>query len=126
MQFKAKKKKKNDECRCECNEIDDSSSCKNNYMWNLGTCDCKCNKTCKTDEYLDIKKCLCKKRLFSKLVLACEDEILNTRETSLASEGSNCLNRKISLVIIFLLFIVVTSISCYYYYKRYWIKKEYA
>ena len=24
-------------------------------MWNPCTCDCKCNKACKTDEYLDVK-----------------------------------------------------------------------
>ena len=40
-------------------------------------------KTCKDEEYLDIKIDLCKKRLFDKLVLACEDEILNTSGTPL-------------------------------------------
>ena len=28
---------------CECKELDDLSSCKDDYMWNLSTCDCKCN-----------------------------------------------------------------------------------
>ena len=46
-------------------------------------CDCECNKACKIDEYLNIKKCSCEKRLFGKLASACEDEILNTIETSL-------------------------------------------
>ena len=36
-----------------------------------------CNKAYKTDEYLDTKK-----RLIGKLVLECEDEMLNTTETS--------------------------------------------
>ena len=35
-------------------------------------------ETCKDEEYLDIKIGLCKKCLFGELVLACEDEILNT------------------------------------------------
>ena len=26
-------------------------------MCHLGTCGCECNKTCKTEEYLDIKNC---------------------------------------------------------------------
>ena len=52
-------------------------------MWNPSTCDCECNKTCKIDEYLDIRNCSCEKRLFGKLVLVCEDEMLNTTETSL-------------------------------------------
>ena len=25
-------------------------------MWNPSTCDCDCNKACKTDDYSDIKK----------------------------------------------------------------------
>ena len=33
-------------------------------------------------EYLDNKNCACEKRLFSKLVLACEDKILNTIDTT--------------------------------------------
>ena len=48
------------------------SSCKDDYAWNLSTCDCECNKACKIDEYLDNKNCLCEKRLIGKLVLECE------------------------------------------------------
>ena len=51
-------------------------------MWNFSTCDCECNKVRKIGEYLDIKNYSYKKRLSGKLVLACEDEILNTIETS--------------------------------------------
>ena len=32
---------------------------------------------------LEIKNCFCKQHLFGKLVLACEDNIFNTTETSL-------------------------------------------
>ena len=52
-------------------------------MWDLSTCDCTCDKACKIDKYLDVKNCSCKKRLFGKLVLACEDEILNATDISL-------------------------------------------
>ena len=48
-------------------------------MWNYRTCDCEYNKLRKT-ENLD-NKSSCKKRLIGKLVLPCEDEILNTFET---------------------------------------------
>ena len=61
---------------CECKELDDSGSGKNDCMWNSSTCDCGCNKACKIVEYLDIKNCSSKKGLFGKLVLECEDEIL--------------------------------------------------
>ena len=46
------------------------------------TCNCECNKTCEINEYLVIKNCSCEKRLFVKLVLIYEDEVLNTTETS--------------------------------------------
>ena len=44
-------------------------------------CDCECNKICKNDEYVDMKNRSFVKHLVSKLVLECEDEILNTTET---------------------------------------------
>ena len=53
----AKQKQNHDECQSECKELDDWSSCKDDYMCHLGTCGCECNKTCKTEEYLDIKNC---------------------------------------------------------------------
>ena len=78
---------------------------------------------CKIDEYLDIKTCSCKKHLFGKSVLACEDGILHTTETSLddkkvTCEKSNCFILTTSLVIIYLLLLAVVSINCYYYYTK--------
>ena len=35
-----RKKRNNDECRYDCKELDDSGSCKNEYMWNCKTSDC--------------------------------------------------------------------------------------
>ena len=52
-------------------------------MWNSSTGDCKYNKACKIDKYLDVKNFSCKKRQLGKLALACEDQILNRTETSL-------------------------------------------
>ena len=52
-------------------------------MWNRSTCDCEYNRTCKIDKYLDVENCSFKKCLLGKLVLACDDEILNTTETLL-------------------------------------------
>ena len=41
------------------------------YEWDMA---------CKVYEYLDIKNCLCKIRLFVKLVWACEDETLKAMD----------------------------------------------
>ena len=69
-------------CWCVCKELDDWGFCEKVYMWNPGTSDCECSKTCKIDESLDTKNCSCEKRLICKLVLGCNDEILNTTKTS--------------------------------------------
>ena len=51
-------------------------------MWKASTCGFNCDKAYWIFEYLDIKSCSCKKYLFDKLVLACEEEILDTKGTS--------------------------------------------
>ena len=51
-------------------------------MQSHSMCDCECNRACKIDEYLDIKNCLSKKRLFGKLALVCQNGIINTTESS--------------------------------------------
>ena len=40
-------------------------------------------KTRDIGEYLDIKNLVCKKRIFDKLMLTCQDDIGNTSETTL-------------------------------------------
>ena len=49
-------------------------------------CDYEFNKAPKIDEHLDTKNGSCKKALISKLVLACELEMVNTSENSLYNE----------------------------------------
>ena len=68
--------------------------------------------------------CSCWKRLIGKLVLVCEDEILNTTKTSLDDkevicEKSNYLIHTILMVIICLLLVI----NLHYYYAGDWIKK---
>ena len=57
----SKRKWNHDQCRCECKELDDWDSCKDDYMWNSSTCNYECNKVYKIDKYLDIKNCSSKK-----------------------------------------------------------------
>ena len=35
--------------RNEYKELNDWGGCKNDYIWNPGTCDCEYNKACKID-----------------------------------------------------------------------------
>ena len=67
---------------------------------------------------LDIKICSGKKRLIGKLVLECEDETLNTNETSINDKKetrgkTNCLTHTILLIIICTLLLVIISVGCY-------------
>ena len=55
-------------------------------MCNPSTCDCECNRACKIDKYLDIKNCSCEKLIIGKSVIECEDEVLNTTETSIGDK----------------------------------------
>ena len=59
-------------------------------MWNRNRCNCECNKACNSDDYLNIKNFSYKKHLFDKLVLGCEDEIVNTCETSIIDKKVTC------------------------------------
>ena len=103
-------------------ELDDWGSSKNDYIWNSITWGCKCNKACKTDEYLNTNNCLCKKCLIDKIVLECQDEILNTTETSLDDKKVICKKKKkknwlihiILLAVTCLLLLIAVFISCYF------------
>ena len=94
----SKQKWNHDECWCGCKKLHDSSFYKNDYMWNLSTCNSECNKACKIDKYLDTKNFSRNKRLFGRLVLACEDEILTTTQTSL--DDKKVTREKISALLI--------------------------
>ena len=87
-------------------------------------CDCECNKTCKIDEYLDIKNFSCVKRLVGQSVLECEDEILSITEAfgkKITCKKSNCFIHTILFVIICLLLLVI-CVSCCFYYTKYRLK----
>ena len=51
-------------------------------MESYSMCDCEFKKAFTIDKYFAIENCSCEKHLLGKLVLACEDEILNRPKTS--------------------------------------------
>ena len=90
-------------------------------MWNPSTCVCECNKACKIDEYLDIKNCSCEKNLIGKLLLECEEEILNSTRTLRNDKQhvqKDIIDTFSSAIICFLLLVVI-CVSCYFYYAKY-------
>ena len=74
---------------------------------------CKCNKTCKIDDYLDIKNCSCKKFLIGKLVLERADEILETTETSFDDKKSNIWKKLLSYSHNFIISNMLVMINCH-------------
>ena len=68
----------------------DTGKCRNGFIWNPSICEC--DKSCDVAEYLDYANSRCRKRL-NKLVLECEDEMLNTTDTiSIADKKEKCKN----------------------------------
>ena len=65
---------------------------------------------------------------YSKLVLACQDEIIYTTETYLMIKNyhGKMLYLHYLIVDICLLLLLVIFTSCYCYYAKLWIMKEYA
>ena len=47
-------------------------------MWNPSTCACECDMWCKPGEYLDYKKCVCKNKLFGKIIFECTSIVTET------------------------------------------------
>ena len=50
-----------DKCRCECKELVDKGMCDKEFIWNPSNCECECDKLSDVGEYLDYKKCKCRK-----------------------------------------------------------------
>ena len=60
-----------DKCRCECKELIDKGVCDKGFNWQLcnpSNCESECDKPCDVGEYLEYKRCKCRKRLVDKLV----------------------------------------------------------
>ena len=47
------------ECRCECKELSNCGSCKDDCKGYPSILNCECNKSCKIDNYLNIRNCSC-------------------------------------------------------------------
>ena len=53
-------------------------SCDKGYTWNPSTCECQCDRRCKTGQYLDHKNCVCKNKLVGRLIEECTSVINET------------------------------------------------
>ena len=78
--------------RCACNEnFAGVMSCDKGYMWNPSSCECQCDKWCKTGQYLDYKNCVCKNKLVGRLTEECTSVINETMINNKDSNNNNAL-----------------------------------
>ena len=64
-----------DKCSRECKKLIDKGMCNKRFIWNPSNCECECDELCDVAEYLDYKKCKCRKRIIDKLVEECRENI---------------------------------------------------
>ena len=91
-------------------------NCDKGYTWNLSTCECQCNKWCKSSHYLDQKNSVCKNKLTGKLIEECTSVINETMINN--KEIGNNNNTYLILFIIFLIGFIVFLIGFIYYCRR--------
>ena len=64
-----------DKCRCECKEVIDKGTYNKRFIWNPSNWECEFDKACDIGEYLDYKKCKCRKKIVDKSVEECSENI---------------------------------------------------
>ena len=90
-------------CRCECKELIDKGVCDKDFIWNPSNCECKYNKACDFNEYLDYKNCKYEKRFVNKLVEECNETINEVKLTTV--ENSCKCNSCILYIVLFSIFL---------------------
>ena len=94
---------------CEYKELIDKGVCDKGFIWNPSNCECECDKSCNTGEYLDYSNCKCRKRLIDKLNEECTESIEETILIKTLAENehicSACTVYRMLFWIFFVLFI---------------------
>ena len=109
------------------NWLIDKDVCNKGSIWNPGSCDCECDKSCDVGEYLEKGNCKCKKKLIDKLVPECTENIAEgkTAETILATHKNVC---ACSYTVCVILAVIVSPISigigAYFAYSCWYLKQD--
>ena len=118
---------------CACKFCLDVSICNDKQSWNNDKCRCECKELIQKVDvmmglfgilvYVNVNvivkcNCKCRKRLIGKLLLECENEILNTTDTiSITDKKVTCKNNYLNYIILLLniclILLAIVSISCY-------------
>ena len=110
-----------DKCRCECKELIDKDVCDKGFFWNPSNCECEYYKSCDFSEYLDYKKCKCKKT-FSSAEQCTEniEEIRLVEITSSKNENKHTCSSCMLYIVLFSIFLTINVGIGSYFLCSYW------
>ena len=96
------------------------------FIWNPSNCECECDKSCDTGEYLDHSNCKCRKKLVDKLVEDCTENIEETRLVEKASSKNEIKHTCSSCIVYIVLFSIILAINIgigtYFVYSHWYLK----
>ena len=98
-------------------------------MWNPSNCECECDKSCDTGEYLDYSDCKCRKKLIDPLVQECTENIDETKlvkKTIYENENKDkCNSYAVYKALFFTFFITSIVIGIYFVHRKYVNRNKY-
>ena len=94
------------------------------YTWNPSTCECQCDKWCKTEQYLDHKNCVGKNKLVGRLIEECTS-VINETMINNKDNIDNCNTIRNVFIVLFsvVIFIGIVCFCVFAYFK--WFKVKY-
>ena len=96
-------------------------NCNKRYTWNPSTCECQCDKWCKTKQYFDHKNCICKNKLIGRLIEECTS-IINEAMINNKDNIDNCNTIRNVFIVLFSVAVLIGIIYfCVFAYFR-WFK----
>ena len=114
-----------DTCRCDCNEdFAGIINCTKWYTWNPSTCECQCDTWCKPGQYLDYNNCICKNKLFGRLIQECTSVINETMMNNNNYDNDNDYDYNTIIYVSIGFFLLAIVCFCVFAYFK-WFKNKY-
>ena len=104
-------------------ELIDKGVCDKRSIWNPSNCECECDKSYDTGEYLDYENCKCRKKLVDKLVEKCTENVGEVKLTKISSAEDEikhkCSSCTLYIVLFSIIFTANIGIGIYFVYYKY-------
>ena len=101
----------------------DKERCDKGFIWNPSNCNCECDKSCDTGEYLDHKNCKCRRKVVGELVEECSKNIDENKMVYKETfnillnnyKCNSCTLYVLLFVVILVISVIISSIFIYFY-----------